>query len=224
MSNLTKIFVVRHGQSSFNATENIESYAHDGELGSPLTEKGIEQARKVAQKLKKLEFAAILSSDMNRTRETAEVIAKEEKLRVATNSTIRERSIFDYLNMLNELKKDGLEDLTEEMLRDLAKLDEKSKMKYKHTHAMESAEEGALRLLNYIIKAEEKYHGKTILLVSHGNIMRSLLNHLGWAKFDELPVGSIENTGYFVLESDGKNFRVMDTSGIHKQKGTLRNY
>ena len=224
MNKLTKIFVVRHGQSQFNAADNIESYVHEGELGSPLTDKGKGQARKVAQKLKKLKFSAILSSDMNRTRETAEIIAKTEKLKVSTDKSIRERSIFDYLKILDELKKDGLEDLTDEMLKDLAKLDEESKMKYKHTEVMESAEEGALRLLNYIVKAEKKYHGKTILLVSHGNIMRSLLTHLGWAKFNELPVGSIENTGYFVLESDGENFRVMETSGIHKQKGKLRPY
>lgn len=224
MNKLTKIFVVRHGQSKFNATENIESYTHDGELGSPLTEKGREQAKDIARKLKHLEFSAILSSDLNRTRETAEIIAKEERLTVATDSTIRERSIFLYLNSRNELRKTGLDNLIDEMLKDLAKLDEKSKMKYKHTKAMESAEEGALRLLNYIIKAEKKYHGKTILLVSHGNIMRCLLTHLGWAKFNELPTGSIENTGYFVLESDGENFRVMETSGIHKQKGKLRPY
>lgn len=218
----TIIYVVRHAQSKFNASTNVESYAHDGELGSPLTEKGIEQAKAIAQKLKSKKFAAILSSDMNRTRETAERIAKEEGLEVATDNTIRERSIFDYLKNNNELRNDGLENLNKEMLEALAKLDEKAKMKYKHSERMESAEEGALRLLKYIIAAEEKYRGKTILLVSHGNIMRCLLTQLGWAKFDELPIGSIDNTGYFVLESDGENFEVIETFGIHKQTGKFR--
>lgn len=222
MNNLTKIYVVRHGQSTFNATENLESYKHDGELDSPLTEKGKEQARNLAKKLKNENFAAVLSSDMNRTRETAEIIAKEEDLEVATDSTIRERSIYDYLNSRNELKEGGLEKLTAEILSDLQDLNDKSKMKYKHSDGMESAEEGALRLLRYIIGAQEKYSGKTILLVSHGNIMRSLLTHLGWAKYDELPTGTLENTGYFVLESDGKNFKVTKTSGIHKRTGMFR--
>lgn len=218
----TVIYVVRHGQSTFNATENIESYTHDGELGSPLTEKGKEQAKDIAKKLKHLKFAAILSSDLNRTRETAEIIAKNEGLSVATDSTIRERSIFLYLDGRNELRKKGLDSLNSEMLAALAKLDETAKMKYKHTETMESAEEGALRLLKYIITAEKKYHGKTILLVSHGNIMRCLLTHLGWAKFDELPTGSIENTGYFVLESDGNTFEIIETWGIHKQPDKFR--
>ncbi|MEK9176411.1 MAG: histidine phosphatase family protein [Patescibacteria group bacterium] len=224
MADLTTIYVVRHGQSFFNATENIESIKHDGEFGSPLTPEGKAQSKALAYKLKDINFAAILSSDLNRTIETAEIIAAQDNLKVETNNTIRERSIFDYLNSRDGLKRDGLDNLNSEIHRDLAKLDEKEKMNYKHTSNMESAEEGALRLFKFILGAEAKYHGKTILIVSHGNIMRSLLTYLGWVKYNELPSGSIKNTGYFILQVDGDSFKVTQTSGINRQTGKFRTF
>ena len=92
------------------------------------------------------------------------------------------------------------------------------------TSNMESAEEGALRLFKFILGAEAKYHGKTILIVSHGNIMRSLLTYLGWVKYNELPSGSIKNTGYFILQGDGNSFKVTQTSGINRQTGKFRTF
>jgi broad specificity phosphatase PhoE len=60
------------------------------------------------------------------------------------------------------------------------------------------------------------------MVVCHGNIMRCLLSHLGFAKFDELTRKSVENTAYFVLESDGIDFFIKETSGIKKMQGEIR--
>jgi len=60
--------------------------------------------------------------------------------------------------------------------------------------------------------------GKTILIVCHGGVMQNLLVHLGWAGQNELRGDTIQNTGYFVLETDGVDFFVKDTVGIEKKK------
>lgn len=218
MKNLTTIYVVRHGESEGNVGI---FHGEKHELGSKLTEDGQNQARKLKEKLKNIHFYAIFSSDMNRTRQTAEIITLKKKLALNTTSLIRERSIYDYFKKFPEKTE---EELKREMISDLKKLDEKGKMQYKHTPEMESAEEGAIRLLTFIREAAIAYGGKTIMFVCHGNIMRSLLTHLGFATFDQLPSGSIDNTGYFILESDGVDFFVKEAVGVHKQENAIRDF
>lgn len=224
MSNLTTIYVVRHGESFFNASDNLEWFDRDGEEGSPLNPTGKRQAKKLANKLRNTDLAAVFSSNLARARETAQIVALEKKLAVETTHLIRERSVYNYLHKLNKLEKGAVEKLNEEIRNDLIKLDEKSRMKYKHTPIMESTEEGALRLLTFIREAAAAYSGKKIMVVCHGNIMRCLLKFLGWARFDDLPSGTIINTGYFVLESDGTDFFVKETYGITKKKGVIKDF
>lgn len=213
---LTRIYVVRHAQSEGNAGIIKKKKQ---ELGSSLTKMGVSQAQLLAENIKNIDFEAIFSSDMLRTRQTAEILTLERKLAVQASNLIRERSFEHYLKKLNRKTE---EKLKEEMKKVLIKLNEKGKMQYKHSPQMESAEEGALRLLTFIREASLAFQGKNILVVAHGNIMRSLLVHLEFVKYDELPEGTIENTGYFVLESDGVDFFVKETFGIAKQQNTVR--
>ncbi len=221
---MTKIYIVRHAQSIFNASDKAEEFKSDGELGSPLSDTGKMQAKDLAVKFKDINFDAIFSSDMTRTMQTAEMVALEKKLAVKATDAIRERSIHLYLHKQGNLTKESMEKLYKEMREMLKDLDDKSKMQYKHTPDMESAEEGAIRLLSFIREVSIAYLGKTIMIVCHGNIMRSLLTHLGYATFDELPSGAIQNTGYFVLESDGTDFFIKDVYGINKQQDKIRTF
>ncbi len=217
----TLIYVIRHGESAFNVSLDIKTRLIDGKLESPLTDIGKTQAKKLAKKLTDVELVAIYASDLSRTKETAEIIALEKNLKPVYHNTIRERSVHDY-HKLNE--KYEFDELMNIILKHLSTLDETGKMKYKHTPLMESAEEGAIRLLSFIKEAVFTHQGKAIAIVCHGNIMRSLLTHLGFAKYDELPHGSIENTGYFVLESDGIDFFVKEAFGVNKRVGEFRNF
>ncbi len=68
---------VRHGQSQGNATGIIA----DG--NSPLTESGIEQARKTASEERSLQITMIVSSPFIRAQQTAEIIAGELGIDIA---------------------------------------------------------------------------------------------------------------------------------------------
>ncbi|MBI2025801.1 MAG: histidine phosphatase family protein [Candidatus Levybacteria bacterium] len=215
---LTKIYVVRHAQSLFNALYNGKDIHYAGKLGSSLSDKGKQQANDIAKKFKDIKFDAILSSDLKRTYETAQIIAKEKNLNVKKSNAIRERSIYGYLYRRGDLTIESLNRLREEIKNIFTTLNDKAKMQYKHSTDMESAQEGAIRLLNFIKETAVTYAGKTILISCHSNLMRSLLTHLGFATFDELPVGTVENTGYFVLETDGSKFSIKEVYGITKQQ------
>jgi probable phosphoglycerate mutase len=218
MNNQTTFYIVRHGESESNASGHISEIKL--EFGSNLTEKGKAQAQNLANKLKYINFDAVYSSDLNRAKQTAQVIALTKKIEVVTSNLIRERDFHEYATKINKDKNI----LIEEFLNDLKLLDEKGKLQYKHTPYMESSEEGALRLLNFIKQTRNSHIGKTALIVVHGNIMRSLLTYLDYAKYDELPSGTVENTGYFVLTTEGNNFSVEKTHKIHKQYGKVRNF
>jgi probable phosphoglycerate mutase len=217
----TTIYVVRHGQSFFNATLDLDSIERDGEQGAHLTPTGQGQAKKLAQELKNVNFAAIFSSDLARAKETAEAVALEKKIAVETTKAIRERDIVRYAIKLGYK---SLEEIENRLKKDLEKLDEEAKMNHKHTPEMESPNEGAIRLLTFIREAAVAYDGQTIMIVCHSNIMRCLLNQLGYAKFDELPRNSVQNTAYFVVESNGVDFSIKETHGIKKIYGEIRPY
>jgi len=213
MNNPTKIYVVRHAQSGFNA--GVDHREHD----SHLTQLGIEQAKKRAEDLKNINFSGYYTSTLVRTIETADIIKGDIDLPIQTDPTTRERSIYIYAEKLGT----EVAELEERIANEMKDLSDEEKMKYIHSPEMESAHEGAKRLLAQIKEVAKEHKGKNILIVSHGTLMRSALTYLGFAKYDELPVSSVENTGYFILKtSDAENFEVTKTFNINMQKGKLR--
>lgn len=213
---VTTIYIVRHAESEHNANINAgrEELTRHMEFGSDLSETGIVQAKIIATTFQGIHIDHILTSDLTRAKRTAEFIANEKKLAVISNEILRERHFGQHTTKLTELKNQATSILET--------MSGTEKMKYKFTPDMESAEEAALRFITFLRELAMSYSGQTLLIVSHGNIMRSLLTHLGFAEYDELPGESIANTGYIKLESNGVDFFVKETQGINKQQGKIR--
>ena len=66
-----RLIIVRHGQTDYNVKRIAQ-----GQLNNPLNETGMEQARKVAKRLKDEKIDVVYCSDLKRTRMTAEEIMK----------------------------------------------------------------------------------------------------------------------------------------------------
>ncbi|MEQ9021964.1 MAG: histidine phosphatase family protein, partial [Pseudomonadales bacterium] len=66
----TRVIIVRHGQSSYNAQQLIQGRCDE----SVLTEKGADDARKVGAVLSRLTLDAVYCSPLQRAKQTAEVI------------------------------------------------------------------------------------------------------------------------------------------------------
>jgi len=210
---VTTIYVLRHGESQSNvyARENPDKPAsHFGPLGSSLTQKGREQAHSIAKRLHHVQFDAIFSSELARAKETAEIIAAGRNLEVITNRAIRERSFGEHMsgNQKREIEKA------------LVELDEKGKFAFKYFPHGESGLDVVERFEKFLKEIINEYKSKTILLVTHGYVMRSFLIYEKFAEFDELLGGSIKNWGYFVVESDENTYKMIDKYGISHRKGT----
>lgn len=88
MSEVTRILLVRHGESRGNAERRF-----GGHTPTPLSELGHAQAEATARALADENVTAIYSSDILRAVQTAEPLARETGLRVEQTEAFRERSV-----------------------------------------------------------------------------------------------------------------------------------
>jgi 2,3-bisphosphoglycerate-dependent phosphoglycerate mutase len=81
-----KLFIARHGETAWNVASR-----EMGQLDSPLTDRGVEQARALARRLAGLHVEVVYSSDLGRALRTAELIARECGIEVRVEPALRER-------------------------------------------------------------------------------------------------------------------------------------
>jgi broad specificity phosphatase PhoE len=82
------VHFVRHGESVSNAAPG--AMALPGDQGDRLTDRGFDQARRVAESLVELGASRVLTSPLRRARETAEVIAERLELPITEVGELRE--------------------------------------------------------------------------------------------------------------------------------------
>lgn len=205
------MYIIRHAESDANILErknqSLESL-NMGELGAELSQEGKKQATYLSQKLKGVSFDAIFASDLLRAKHTAEILKLERNLEIQTTKLIREIDYGKYRLTYNKVKNHVREGI--------AALEDSKKMKFQFED-METEEHAVNRLIIFLKQVAVRYAGKTVAIVSHGRVMRILLIKLGFCLYADLPSGSIENTGYFIVESNGANFSIKETSGIYKK-------
>lgn len=88
---MTKIYLTRHGETVDNASQTMQ-----GQTQGQLNATGRHQARQLALELKGVEFDAVVSSDLWRAVETAEILAEGRGLSVVTTPLLRERDWGDF--------------------------------------------------------------------------------------------------------------------------------
>jgi alpha-ribazole phosphatase len=80
-----RLYLIRHGE-----VEGAASGRLLGRTDTPLSERGLEQAAKLAQVLSTVQLSAVYCSDLQRTRVTAEIIAKRSNMKVQESAAWRE--------------------------------------------------------------------------------------------------------------------------------------
>ncbi len=208
-SDYCTIYLVRHGEAEGNAKGILM-----GHLDLPLTERGRSQAEEVSGKLKNIHFDAAYSSDLIRAKQTAEIIMKERNLIVQTSKLIRERT---YGIHEGKPREKYLKD-TKAFWEQLRELSEEAQLKVEYPDGMESNASVISRLITCLREIAVANPGKTILVVAHGGILANFLIHIGFAKREELAaLGALDNGAFVKIESDGSDFIVKETNGVHKK-------
>lgn len=200
-TNRTIIYIVRHGEVDWNSKGLVL-----GQKDFPLNSKGKKQAKELKNQLKRVHFDVIFSSDLIRAKETAKVIAANKKIPLKVTNTLREQSFGKYEGWEKQ-KFLKLFDKWKEMSND-------ERHRYALSEDMESNEKAVNRLISFLYRVTTIHRYKSVLVVTHGAIMRYLLIHLGYASYDYLSY--FDNTGYVELQLKDSNFLIKDVKGFHK--------
>src|SRR5690349_19284278 len=86
-----RILLARHGETQFNVEGRWQ-----GQSDSPLTERGVAQARELARALATAQIAAVYSSDLGRALNTAIEVAAPHALQVTQDRRLREIDTGDW--------------------------------------------------------------------------------------------------------------------------------
>jgi probable phosphoglycerate mutase len=175
---VTRVLLVRHGESTWNAAKIWQ-----GQADPPLSALGEQQAADAAHHVDGVD--AIWSSDLVRARRTAEIVADSRGLRVVLDGRFRERDAGAWQGLTRteiEARFPG----------------------YLASGRRPPGYEGDAALTERSVAALDAigadHPGQSVLVVTHGGVVRTLERHLGAA--DE---GLLPNLGgrFFVSSADG---------------------
>jgi len=148
-----RYLILRHGYSLSNEREIAISTLPE-KIECPVTERGIEEVRKVAKILRKEKVDLIFSSDLLRTAQTAEIVSKElgipkinfdERLRDIQAGIYEGKESKEYHSFWKNLKERFI----------------------KAPPAGESYNDVKMRIYQFLKEIDKQYEGKTILIVGH---------------------------------------------------------
>lgn len=143
---MTTLYLVRHGETTDNVAQMMQ-----GQLHGELTPNGTAQMEELAKSLAGIPFDAIISSDLRRAYDSAQILANYWMLHVKTTKLLRERDWGDFTGrFIPDLKGLPMPDNVEKM-NDLL---ERAKM-----------------FLNWI---KTNYPNQFILAVGHGIINKAI--------------------------------------------------
>jgi len=164
MSDATTLILLRHGETEWNLQGRWQGQAAD----TSLTEAGCEQARIVARRLQTFPIEAIYSSDLRRAFETARITGQALGLEPQPDLGLRESDIGRWTGQSWE---DIRRRWPEQVAAMLAGEDVRR-------GGGESFSEMRVRIAAATRRILARHPGQTVLLVSHGAVLRSLIAHV----------------------------------------------
>lgn len=207
MNNLaTRIYIVRHAENVSNVTNTFGG-------NHSLTKLGEEQAMQIAKKLPLNQIKIIYSSHLKRAIETAKIIKNqidhEAELLIKENLRERHFGNLEGKEILQEHKdiNNGALAKAHDLIWDVHLTDDDETFRESHN-----------RYLKELKFVAAKHPGETILVVSHGSVMRSLLVSLGYSDFRKLRGGTLKNTGFILLDYSNGAFGLQEVVGVVPRK------
>lgn len=161
---MTTLYLVRHGETVDNAAHIMQ-----GQTPGKLNAVGIAQAEEVARKMAHEHIDAFVSSDLRRSIETCEIIARPHHQQVVTTPLIRERDWGDFTGkLIPTLPKDPKD----------------------WPDNIESIERMKSRAQNFLTWLKVAYPDQVVLVVGHGIINKAIQS-----VYYKRPMNQIEKMG-----------------------------
>jgi broad specificity phosphatase PhoE len=156
-----RLVFARHGETEFNVAGRWQ-----GQSDSPLTERGLAQARQLALALQDEPLVAVYSSDLGRAARTAEHVAGPHGLSVTTDVRLREIDVGRWVG----LNRAQIEQFDAEGLETWA-----SRPASMRLPGGETLAEAQRRALAFFTEAMPAHAGRTVAVVTHGAVGQAIL-------------------------------------------------
>ena len=163
---MTKLYLVRHGETVDNAAQILQ-----GQTPGKLNEKGIQQAGEVARKMVNEHIDVFVSSDLYRSIQTCEIIARphlSETAGLSDETKLSDEEIDRHIVTTPLLRERDWGDFTGKFIPSLPK-DPKD-----WPDNIETLEKMKSRAQNFLTWLKVTYPDKTILAVGHGIINKAI--------------------------------------------------
>ena len=195
-----KLYIVRHGETEWNVIKRFQ-----GQLNTPLTEKGIKKLKETGKKLENVTFEEIYTSELERTVNSAEIILNEN--RGYKNKKMELKKLAE----LNEVHFGVWQGLTYEEV--FLKYPEEANnyfynvKNYKAENVKaENLKDALERFLRGINKILDSHKLGNILVVTHGTVFEMFINYVGNSSIFDIDERTLMGNGDYKIFSyeDGK--------------------
>ena len=195
-----KLYIVRHGETEWNVIKRFQ-----GQLNTPLTEKGMEKLRKTGKKLENVLFDEVYTSELGRTVASAEIILNENRGYKNKKRELKK------LAELNEVYFGVWQGLTYEEV--FLKYPEEGNnyfynvKNYKAENVeAEKLEDALERFLKGINKILDSHESGNILVVTHGTVFEMFMNYVANNSIFDIDERTLMGNGDYKIFSykDGK--------------------
>lgn len=200
------IYLMRHGETDWNKNSRFQ-----GRADIPLNEFGRELAQITSEGLKDIPFDAAFASPLNRAFETAKIVLRDRNIPLTIDERLIEVS-FGVREGCNYVQ--ACEDISDP-IHDFMKHPS-------HYIAPEGAEsfneiyKRSAEFMELVLKPLEKKY-KTILIVAHGALNRSIINQIANIPLDEFWSTRLPNCAVSHLTLNNGIFQVLEASHIYYQ-------
>ncbi len=195
-----KLYIVRHGETEWNVIKRFQ-----GQLNTPLTEKGMEKLRETGKNLENVLFEEVYTSKLERTVKSAEIILNEN--RGYKNKKMELKRLAE----LNEVYFGVWQGLTYEEV--FLKYPEEANnyfynvKNYKAENVKaENLKDALKRFLRGINKILDSHKSGNILVVTHGTVFEMFINYVGNSSIFDIDERTLIGNGDYKIFSyeDGK--------------------
>jgi probable phosphoglycerate mutase len=190
----TKICLIRHGETAWNAELRIQ-----GQRDLPLDETGLAQAEALARRLAGRRFSAIYSSDLSRARWTAQPLAERQGLPVRIEAELRERNFGCCEGRTREEIQAG-DAVVAEMLA--------ARRPDYVLPGGESLRQHLDRVVACLSRLAQRHAGQTIAVVSHGGVLDLIYRRVHGVPIERPRDFPLPNASINWLIVGGKNWRL----------------
>jgi alpha-ribazole phosphatase len=157
------LYLVRHGQTDWNAQQRYQ-----GHSDLPLNQTGSQQARQLAERLQAQTFDIVLSSDLQRALQTAEILIGSRQIKLQPDPRLREMNFGMLEGHTFDQARERWPEIITKWLADYNQPPEGG----------ERIDEFELRVSRFYTELRQSYAEKTVLIVAHGGSLREIIRRL----------------------------------------------